>query len=99
MDTKQRAGAWLIGLALLLAVAALGWWTWENSDSRENERQTDALTAAMSGDGPYEEPEPNAAPAIVLGAFSGVLLVCGVLLVALSPGRSPTGEPGASDRP
>lgn len=91
---NRQAGIALLWAAGLLLVCAVGWWGWENSDSRENERETKALTSAMSGHGSYEEPEPNMAPAIVLGVGAAVAFLGGVVL--LNPPRA---TPGASDHP
>lgn len=81
----------MIGVALLFAVAAFGWWAWQTSDSQENARETEALTAALSGQ-PYEEADPNLAGSYVLGAIGAVLFISGVVLVAVSPRRD---EPDA----
>lgn len=81
MGNQQRVGGLLIVLAVVCAVAAIAWWGWENSDSRENERETQALTEAMAGAGQYREPEPNLGPVVFLGGLGAVLVVAGVVLV------------------
>lgn len=83
----------LIGVALLLAIGALGLWLWENSDSQQNDRETEALTVALSDGGDYEQPEADASVPLVLAGISAVLFIGGVILV--SPTRT---RPGASDR-
>lgn len=90
---NRATGVALWLAAGVLAFAAWGWWLWENSDSRENERETKALTEALSGPDPYAEPEPNAAPSIGLGAISAVLFLGGAVFLANPPRGS-----DASDR-
>lgn len=94
MDPKQKAGAWLIGAALVLVVIAGSWWLWETS--QEDERQTRANADAAFGLAPPKDVEPNAAGPIAMGAVAAVLFLSGVVLVAVS---SPPRRPDASDRP
>lgn len=86
MPENRAIGVALWVAAGVLAVAALVWWAWENSDTRETARETQALTEALSGDGPYTEPKPNAVPSVALGAVSAVLFLGGAVFLA-SPSR------------
>lgn len=84
---KRRTGAVLVGLALCLVMAAAGWWAWENSDSREYDREVDALAGAFSG-GAYDEAGPNATVSLVLAGLGAVLFLGGMVLIAAPPDRS-----------
>lgn len=96
---NRTTGAWLIGAALVLAVAAWGLWAWANSDSGMYDREVDALSHSMSTGEPYKQPEPNAAPSLILGGVAGVLFLGGIVLIATNPVSPTRDEPSASDRP
>ncbi len=92
--SKRTAGAALIGLGLLLAVVAFGYWQWQESDSQQDKRETAALTAAFAGQ-PLEVEEADHTGSFVLLGFAAVAFLGGIVLVAVSP---PPGTPDASDR-
>lgn len=98
MGDKRRIGGLLIAAAVVLAMAAWGWWLWENSDSQMYDREVDALAESFSSGRPYEAPDPpSSVPMLVLGAGAAVVFLAGMIFVAAPPDPVDPGGEAESD--